>query len=317
MENLLFPILAVTDAAAEDGGKSLFYLLGLLVASIAFLLLLILKLRIQAFLSLLMASLFIAIGSGMPLAEIGDKIVASMGSSLGFLAAIIGIGAIFGSILDHSGGVESLARSTLKTFGESRAAQAMLLTGFIISVPVFLDVALVIIAPIVYALARKTGKSVLHFGLPLVAGMAVTHAFVPPTPGPVFVAFALGANLGLVILMGVIVGLPTAIIAGLIVPGKLDRNIHIEPPENIEGEREAKGDLPGVGIILLLIGLPILLIVGSTIATEMISSQVTIEAPDGATMKEIKGIRDSTIAEAKSAAALPYQIIFFVLEELD
>ncbi|MEM9479237.1 MAG: gluconate:H+ symporter [Verrucomicrobiota bacterium] len=312
MENLLLPFLATAEAAGEDGGKSLGYLLGLLVGSIVFLLLLILKLRVQAFLALIMASLFVAIGSGMPLVEIGDKIVASMGSNLGFIATIIGIGAIFGAILDHSGGVESLARSTIKAFGESRAPIAMLLTGFIISVPVFLDVALVIIAPIVYALARKTGKSVLHFGLPLVAGMGVTHAFVPPTPGPVFVAFVLGVNLGWVILLGCAVGLPTAIIAGLLLPKHLTKNIHIDPPENIEGEQEAKGNLPSIGTILLLIGLPILLIVTGTVIKESIAAGVTFDVPEGATANEIRGLRNDAVATAIGEAPVIQQSLLFV-----
>ena len=203
---------------AQDAEKSLSltYLLTLLVLAVFVLLFFILKLRMQAFLALILASLFVAIGSSeeltggagtLKLAEIGDKIQSGMGSSLGFIATIIGLGAIFGSLLEHSGGAQSLAKSLLKIFGEKRASWAMVVTGFIISIPVFLDVALVIIAPILYALSRKTGKSVLAFGLPLLAGLMVTHAFVPPTPGPVWVAYEMGVGLGWVILFGCIVGL--------------------------------------------------------------------------------------------------------------
>ena len=111
----------------------------------------------------------------VPLTQVANTIVNSMGGALGFIATIIGIGAIFGAILEHSGGTQSLANSLVRIFGPNRAPWAMLLTGFIISIPVFLDVALVILAPLLFALARDTGKPFLAFGLPLVAGMAVTH----------------------------------------------------------------------------------------------------------------------------------------------
>ena len=196
---------SLLGAASGEHSLSLTYLLCLLVAAVALLLLLILKLRVQAFLALILASLFVAVGSSqemtggageLELAKIGAEITNGMGSSLGFIATIIGLGAIFGSLLEHSGGAQSLAKSLLKLFGEKRASWAMVLTGFIISIPVFLDVALVILAPILYALSKKTGKSVLAFGLPLLAGLMVTHAFVPPTPGPVWVAYELGVGLG-------------------------------------------------------------------------------------------------------------------------
>lgn len=208
---ILLPVPLLAQAASVSS------LLALLAFGIALLLVLILRFKLQAFLSLLVASIAVAIGAAMvgddlTITQIGSTVTNGMGNALGFIATIIGIGAIFGAILEHSGGTQSLADSMLKRFGPERAPWAMLLTGFIISIPVFLDVALVILAPLLYALARDTKKPLLVFGLPLVAGMAVTHAFVPPTPGPVAVGFILGVNLGWVILFGVLVGLPTAII---------------------------------------------------------------------------------------------------------
>jgi len=263
---------------------SLTYLLSLLVVAVIVLLVLILKFRMQAFLALILASLFVAVGSAkeltggagtLELATIGDKIQSGMGSSLGFIATIIGLGAIFGALLQHSGGAQSLAKSLLGIFGEKRAPWAMVLTGFIISIPVFLDVALVIIAPIIYALSRKTGKSVLAFGLPLLAGLMVTHAFVPPTPGPVWVAYELGVGLGWVILFGCIVGFPTAVIGGIFLPKLLAEKFHIAPPEEYaESKEENEEDLPSLASILMLIGLPIALILVGTIVKENIASGV-------------------------------------------
>jgi Gnt-I system low-affinity gluconate transporter len=286
------PLLAFQDAAPKES-LSLAYLLTLLVLAVFFLLWLILKLRMQAFLALILASLFVAIGSSLEfteaiglsglnigvgkleLATIGDKIQAGMAGSLGFIATIIGLGAIFGSLLEHSGGAQSLAKSLLKLFGEKRASWAMVLTGFIISIPVFLDVALVIIAPILYALSRKTGKSVLAFGLPLLAGLMVTHAFVPPTPGPVWVAYELGVGLGWVILFGCIVGLPTAIIGGILVPKRMAEKLYIAPPEEFE-ESTAENDrnLPSFLSVLVLIGLPIALILMGTIVKEYVAAGI-------------------------------------------
>ena len=273
--------------AQQTDKLSLTYLLTLLVLAVAFLLFLILKLRMQAFLALILASLFVAIGSSkeltggagtLELATIGGTIEKGMGGSLGFIATIIGLGAIFGSMLEHSGGAQSLAKSLLKIFGEKRASWAMVVTGFIISIPVFLDVALVIIAPIIYALAHKTGKSILAFGLPLLGGMMVTHAFVPPTPGPVYVAFELGVGLGWVILFGCLVGFPTAIVGGILVPKFMAEKLYIPPPEEFADDNVDEASLPGFTSIMLLIGLPIALILVGTVVKESVTSGIEREA---------------------------------------
>ncbi len=275
---------AATDAPAVAP------LLALLVFGVALLLVLILKFKLQAFLALLVASIAVAVGSTfigdkIALTEVAGTVVAGMGSSLGFIATIIGVGAIFGAVLEHSGGAQSLAHNLLRIFGEKKAPWAMLLTGFLVSIPVFLDVALVILAPILYSLARDTKKSLLYFGLPLVAGLAVTHAFVPPTPGPVFVAYILGVNLGYVIAFGVAVGLPTAIICGPFLCSKLAAKIDVPLPEH---EREAKapsaGGLPSFGLILALIALPIGLILMGT----LIEMNIMSALPDTLTTDERK-----------------------------
>ncbi len=271
------------EAIPKQVPLSLTYLLFLLVGAVVVLLLLILKLRIQAFLALILASLFVAVGSSkeltggagkLELTQIGDQIQAGMGSSLGFIATIIGLGAIFGSLLEHSGGAQSLAKSLLKIFGEKRAAWAMVMTGFIISIPVFLDVALVILAPILYALSRKTGKSVLAFGLPLLAGLMVTHAFVPPTPGPVWVAYELGVGLGWVILFGCIVGLPTAIIGGILVPKRMVEKLYVGPPDEFDEGPADESQLPSFASVMFLIGLPIVLILIGTIVKEYVAAGI-------------------------------------------
>lgn len=212
-------------------------LIGTLVAAIALILLLILKFRVQAFISLLLASIFVGLASGtMYMTDIGTIVVDSMGSSLGFIASIIGVGAIFGAMIEHCGGAQSLANGMLRITGEKRATWAMLFSGFLISIPVFLDVALVILAPIIYALARRSGKSVTVYGMPLLAGMMVTHSFVPPTPGPTWVAYAFEIPIGTVIIYSLLVGIPTAILSGIVFGGRIANTIEIAPPELVDAE---------------------------------------------------------------------------------
>ena len=245
-------------------------LIGTLVAAIALILFLILKLRLQAFLSLLIASVFVGIASGtMGLTEVGQTIIDGMGSSLGFIATIIGVGAIFGAMIEHSGGAQSLANGMLKMCGEKRATWAMLLTGFLISIPVFLDVALVILAPIIYALARRSGKSLTVYGMPLLAGMVVTHSFVPPTPGPTWVAYELGIPIGTVILYSILVGLPTAILAGIFFGGRIAKTVNISPPPLIA---EEESNPPPFGIIAAILLLPIVLIVAGSVVEQALGS---------------------------------------------
>ncbi|MEO1843945.1 MAG: gluconate:H+ symporter [Akkermansiaceae bacterium] len=305
--------LSTLASAAAEAEFDTVRLVSVLALSIILILVLILVFRIQAFVSLLLASIFVGIASGtMAITEVADTIIEGMGSSLGFIATIIGLGAILGQMIEHSGGAQSLANGMLKAFGEKRANWAMLLTGFVISIPVFLDVGVVILAPIIYALARRSGKSVLVFALPLLAGMAVTHAFVPPTPGPTFVAYALGAPLGHAIMWGIVVGLPTALIT-LPLCRKLGDAFHIDPP-SLE-EEKAAGDgsvavpsstlpLPSLGLILLMLGGPIVLIVvGSIIEANLASS-----LPEGLSKAEW----GAQLVQAKREASGITQFVLFL-----
>ena len=149
----------------------------------------------------------------------------------------------------------------------------MLLTGFVVAIPVFFDVAFIILIPVLYALAKKTGKSLLLYAIPLLAGLAITHAFIPPTPGPVAVADILRADLGSVILFGLIVGIPTAIVAGLIFGKYIGRKIFVPVPEGVIFQEEEEEDLAGlVPMILGVIALPIFLILLNTVSQGLVKS---------------------------------------------
>lgn len=238
-------------------------------SGIVILLVLILYFRIQAFVALLIASIAVGIIAGMEPLKIIQTIQEGMGNTLGFVATVVGLGAMFGAILEYSGGAEALAKYLLQIFGEKRAPWALMLTGFFVAIPVFFDVAFIILVPVVYMLQRKTKKSLLLYGIPLLAGLAVTHAFVPPTPGPVAVADILKADLGWVILFGFIAGLPAAILSGPVFGNYIGKKIFVEAPAVEEVKTEAE-NYPGVGLIIGIIGIPIFLIVFNTFLTSPI-----------------------------------------------
>lgn len=259
---MLIPLLADAAAAAEATDPSSGRLLTAVLFPIGLLMVLILVFKVQAFISLMIAAVAVGFTAGMPSEEIIESMRKGMGGTLGFVATIVGLGAIFGKILEASGGAEALARRLLKAFGSDRAPWAMVLTGFIISIPVFLDVALVLLVPVVYALARKTGRPVTFFALPLLAGLAVTHSFIPPTPGPVAVASILEADIGLVIGLGFLVGIPTAIVAGPLFGCKISRIVPGRIPEGLGLEVIDTDDdrpLPSFTLVAGLIGLPLVL----------------------------------------------------------
>lgn len=233
-------------------------------AGIAVLLFLILKLRIQAFIALLISSIVVGIIAGMDPLTIVKTIQTGMGNTLGFVAVVVGLGAMFGAILEHSGGAEAIASFLLKRTGDKGASWALMLTGFVIAIPVFFDVAFIILVPLIYSLQRKSGKSLLLYAIPLLAGLAITHTFIPPTPGPVAVADILDADLGWVIVFGVIVGIPTAIVSGPIFGKYIAKRIHVIAPESFKPTNDGKPK-PSVGMIVAIIGLPIILIVCNTI----------------------------------------------------
>lgn len=236
-------------------------------AGIALILLLIIKARLHAFVALLLGSLVIGIAAGMPIASVLDSVTSGVGSTLSSIAVVVGLGAMFGRMLEVSGGAESLATSLLAKSGERNAQWPLLAVGFIVAIPVFFDVAFIVLISIVYGLTEKTGRPIVYYAVPLMAGLVVTHSFIPPTPGPIAVAGLLGADLGFVMLFGAVIGIPAAIIAGPLYGSFIAPRVPAGMPEYMEvPERRAGTALPPVGLILTLIGIPLVLIVGNTVA---------------------------------------------------
>ena len=239
-------------------------LIAAVVSGIVLLLVLILVFRIQAFIALLITCLTVGLLAGLSVDQVLESIKNGMGSTLGFVATVVGLGGLFGGLLEHSGGAQSLAAFILGKTGEKRAPWSLMLTGFIIAIPVFFDVAFIILAPVIFAITKKTGKSLLLYAIPLLAGLAITHSFIPPTPGPVAVADILGANLGWVIVFGAIAGIPAAIISGPLFGKYISEKIHLSVPESFQ-QKQQNSSYPNPIMILMIIILPILLIVLKTL----------------------------------------------------
>jgi Gnt-I system low-affinity gluconate transporter len=251
------------------------FLMFIVISAVALLLFMVLKLKISAFVSLLITAIYTGIIAGMPLQGVVKAIQDGMAGTLGFVATVVGLGAIFGQMLESSGGAESLAHYLVKKFGKDNASWAMVVTGFIVAIPVFLDVGFIILVPIIYALARDTKRSLLYYAIPLLAGLAVTHSFIPPTPGPVAVADIINAQLGWVILLGILLGFPTAVIAGPIWGRYISRKIYLEPP--FEYQKPAKeydpANYPPFRMIAIIISIPLVLILVNTFTGLAVSKE--------------------------------------------
>ena len=239
-----------------------------ILAGISILLILILVLKIHAFIALLISSIVVGLLAGLSPIEMMDAVKNGMSSTLGFVATVVGLGAIFGGILEHSGGAKSITNRLLSVFGDKNAPTAMVVAGFIIAIPVFFDVAFIILVPLVYSLQKKTGKSLLLYAIPLLAGLAITHAYIPPTPGPIAVADLVGAKLGNVIMLGFIVGIPTALVSGLLFGRYIAGRIHLVAPNADQSNESTQvnddSELPAFSTILLIIMTPIVFILLST-----------------------------------------------------
>jgi Gnt-I system low-affinity gluconate transporter len=254
----------------------------ILLLAVALLLLLVLKFRLHAFLALMIVGMFTGLLAGMRPLDLLVSIQTGMGSTLGYIAVIVGLGAIFGKILEHSGGAEALSRYLLTKFGEKKAPWALTITGFIIAIPVFFDVGFIILVPVLYSLSRKTGKSLLLYGIPLLAGLAATHSFIPPTPGPVAVADIIGANLGWVIFLGFLIGIPVVILAGPVFGNFISKRILVFPPAidslpSKDSSIHDEKDYPAFRLVVLIIGLPLLLIIGNTITSVLLKKEMVQE----------------------------------------
>jgi GntP family gluconate:H+ symporter len=253
-------------------------LLTLAVVSIAVLLLLIIRFKVEPFIALLVVALGVALAAGLPTETlVGSAQKASdsllekgFGGILGHITAIIGLGTLLGAILEASGGAQVLMDKLMSAFGEKRAPVAIGLAGLIFGVPVFFDIGIFVLAPLVYVAAKRSGKSIVLFSMPLLAGLSVMHAFMPPHPGPVAAAGLLKVGLGWIIIMGLAVAIPSWFVGGVLYSYWIGKRLNVPVPEEMlvaaEQAKTENGDRepPSLGLVLSIIGLPLVLILAGT-----------------------------------------------------
>lgn len=242
---------------------------------IVVLLVLIMKFNMNTFISLIVVSFMIAFALGMPFNEIVNTIQAGMGNTLGGIALVFGLGAILGKLIADAGGAQRIAMTLIDKFGEKRIQWAVVSAGFILGIALFFEVGLVLLIPIVYQISKQLRISFLWLGLPMATALSVTHAFLPPHPGPTVIAQQYGANVGLVLLYGFLIAIPTVIIAGPLftvfarkmVPSAFEK----EPSGSMASIGNAKQfkleDTPGFGISAFTALFPVILMAFATIVT--------------------------------------------------
>jgi len=239
----------------------------ILAIGLATVIVLILLLRANAFLALLAAAILVSLLAPGELDQKIPRVAAAFGTVAGKIGIIIALAAVIGHCLMHSGAADRIVRSLLAAWGEKRAPEALAAAGFVLSIPVFFDTVFYLMVPLARSLARQTRRDYLLYILAIGAGGVVTHALVPPTPGPLLIASILHIDLGMMIIVGIIVGIPTAI-AGLAASRALNGVLQIPlRPLGGEAERAPAGDdeLPGLAISLAPILLPAFLIALQTI----------------------------------------------------
>ncbi|MEU6376605.1 SLC13 family permease [Streptomyces sp. NPDC046909] len=224
-------------------------LLLIAAAGVATLLLLILRAKVQPFVALVVVSIGVALAAGVPAADLVKTIEEGMGGTLGHIATIIALGAMIGRIIELSGGAAAFAHSLIDRFGSRRTPLALTVAGFVLGIPVFFEVGLIILMPIAYGVARASRKPLLVYALPMGAAMLTVHAFLPPHPGAVAVTQAIGADQGLVLLLGIPVTAVVVLLGYLVSRRMTRREYPMDPAVHAEvyGEQPDPTTDGGVG----------------------------------------------------------------------
>jgi Gnt-I system high-affinity gluconate transporter len=246
--------------------------------------------KVSPFLSLLLVAILTGLCLGIPPADLVKTVEKGVGSTLGGLALIICLGAILGKILDISGAAEQIATTLINGFGQKNIQWAVLLTGFLIGIPLYYNAGFIILVPLVFTLAKKTGLPLLYIVIPMAASLSTTHCFLPPHPGPVVLANAFKANMGTTLVYGILIAIPAVIVAGpmlgrILQRLKTDTSQLFTTTANVASTKTLPAVLPSFMIALL----PIILISFSVLATNFLPGTSVLKTV-------ITFLGDSTIA---------------------
>jgi GntP family gluconate:H+ symporter len=241
------------------------------LAAVLGLVVLIVRFKLHAFIGLILASLCVGLCSGMELLSVAKSFQEGVGNTLGFIAVVVGLGTMLGKMLAESGGATVVARTFADWLGPGRLPVTMVLVAFIVGLPVFFGVGMLLLTPVVFSLARATRSPLLALGMPMVAGLSVSHCLVPPHVGPMVAIERLQADVGRTILYSIIVGLPTALLAGVWF-SKWAGKKWPEPPDAVAGNSitgaagPAPASAPGFALTVFTIALPVVLMLLDTLA---------------------------------------------------
>ncbi|EIJ38649.1 gluconate transporter [Galbibacter orientalis DSM 19592] len=251
----------------------LIVLLGILL-----LFLLIAKFKLNAFLSFIIVSLFVGIAGGMDILVVVDSIQKGIGNTLGFLVLILGLGAMLGKLVADSGAAQQITAKLIDKFGKKNIQWAVVLTGFIVGIPMFYSVGFVILIPLVFTVAIATQMPLLYVGLPMLASLSVTHGYLPPHPAPTAIADQFNADIGKTLIYGIIVAIPAIIVAGpLLSRTKLIKKINATPLKEFYNPVVLEeNQMPSMSISIFTALLPVILIGISTIANHFLTEDLLV-----------------------------------------
>ncbi|CAG2534202.1 gluconate transporter [Maribacter sp. 6B07] len=238
----------------------------IVILGILLLFILIAKFKLNAFITFIIVSLFVGIAEGMEPISVVDSIQKGIGNILGFLVIILGLGAMLGKLVADSGAAQRITTHLVEKFGKKNIQWAVVLTGFIVGIPMFYSVGFVILVPLVFTIAAATGLPLLYVGLPMLASLSVTHGYLPPHPAPTALASMFNADIGKTLLYGIIVAIPAIIVAGPIFSRTL-KNINATPLKEFLNPIILKEEeMPSMANSIISALLPVILIAIAALA---------------------------------------------------
>jgi len=267
--------------------------------AIVVLIVMITRLRIHPFIALIITSGFLGLISGMPLPKIVKSFQDGFGGVLGFVGIVLGLGTMLGKMMAESGGADQIAQTLVRAFGKQRVHWAMMIGAFLVGIPLFFEIGFVLLIPLVFIVARRSGVPLFKIGMPMLASLSVMHGLVPPHPGPLLAIGIFGADIGKTIFYGLVVGLPTVIIAGPMFGAFIAKYVDIKPSdelmEQLAREPQTK-DLPGFAITLITVLSPVFLM--------LLKTFVDVTLPEGSAMRDLMDFIGNPIVALLAALLL-------------
>ncbi len=222
--------------------------------------------KFHPFLGLILGSLTVGAVAGQPMADVVESFSGGLGDTVASVGTLIALGAMFGKLLADSGGADQVVDTIIGRSSDRMLPWAMAAIGAIIGLPMFFEIGLVLLMPVIFLVARRSNKSLIALGLPALAGLSAMHGFVPPHPGPLAAVDALDADLGLTLGLGVLAAIPTIIVAGPLFAKVAARWVDVPPPELFDSSEERSGKRPSFALTLATVLLPVVLMLGKTLA---------------------------------------------------